>query len=1052
MPVCPNCGQENPEIARFCLACATPLTTAPERRRMATLLFCDMSGSTAMGERVDAESVRDLMFRYFHEMRGAIERHGGTVEKFIGDAVMGIFGVPVAHEDDALRAVRAAWEMRQRLDELNVELERRFATRIALRIGVNTGEVVAGDASSHQAIVTGDAVNVGARLEQAASPGEILLGHLTYRLVREAVNAEPTEPLTVKGKSEPLQAYRLLEVPSATAPPTPRTAAPLIGRGRELLRLNDAFNEVVGGRRCVLLTVVGEPGVGKSRLAAEFVASLGPPVSVLRGRCLPYGEGITFWPIREMVRDAAVILDEHSPEEAVSRIRSLLEARADAELIATRVAQAIGLSFGVASREEIAWAIRRWFETLAERGPLVLVVDDIQWAEDTLRDLIADLPRLSSGVPILLLCLARPDLLDEVPDWSPTIRLEPLGDRDAEGLIREILGDLTEPRLLERITAAAGGNPLFAHEIATMLVEEAASPSGEARGLADLEIPPTLTMLLEARLDRLPESERAALERGSVEGEVFHRGAVVELSGPDSRPGVQRDLEGLISRGLLRPERAAFVDEAAFRFDHILVRDAAYRGIPKKVRAQLHQGFAMWIEAKAAGRIVQYDEIVGYHLEQAYRYREALGPLGEDERRVGEKASERLGSAGRRAMHRGDASAAVNLLERAASLLSPHDPNRIELLLILGQALEGIGSSPRAVAIVDQAERVAEAVGDAVLQARARVVGLVLRMRTDARSALLQAQAVADEAIPVFEAAGDSAGLVMSWNLLAWVSFLEAHAAETEEATERAVAYAREAGDRWQESDNLSYLAEHAWRGPRPLEDALARCDEVLSQAAGDRRLEARVALHRAVLESWRGRFDEARALVAAARSSFQDLGLVADLAFASLIAGDVELAADDPEDAEAELRPALEGAPGDLEAALVTALGESLCRQGRHDEAQVLADRAEQAATHVAERVRARGLRGKLLARAGRWAEAEAAARQALEMAEDSDYLQMRADALMDLGEVLQIAQRPNGAAASVAAALRLYEEKGSTASAARARSRLDALHREITGTSGSP
>ena len=1004
-----------------------------------------------MGERVDAESVRDLMFRYFHEMRGAIERHGGTVEKFIGDAVMAIFGVPVTHEDDALRAVRAAWEMRQRLDELNLELEQRFALRIALRIGVNTGEVVAGDASSHQAIVTGDAVNVAARLEQAAPPGEILLGELTHRLVREAVKAEPTEPLTVKGKTEPLQAYRLLEVPSATAPATPRTTAPLIGRQQELSRLNDAFAEAVAGRRCVLLTVAGEPGVGKSRLAGEFVASLGPPVSVLRGRCLPYGQGITFWPIREMVREAAVVLDEHSAEEAQSRIRSLLNARADAELIATRVAQAVGLSFGFASREEIAWAIRRWFETLAERGPLVLVVDDIQWAEDTLRDLLADLPRLSSGAPILLLCLARPELLDEVSGWSPTIRLGPLGDRDAEGLVRELLGDLAEPRLLARITAAAGGNPLFAQEIASLFAEEAASGSGAARAI-DLEIPPTLTMLLEARLDRLPESERAALERGSVEGEVFHRGAVVELSGPNSRPAVHSDLERLVRRGLLRLERAGFVDEAAFRFDHILVRDTAYRGIPKKVRAQLHQGFAMWIEAKAAGQIVEYEEIVGYHLEQAYRYREALGRLGEDERRVGEKASDRLGSAGRRAMHRGDASAAVNLLERAASLLPAHDPRRVELLLILGQALEGVGDSPRGVAIVDQAGRVAQAVGDPALQARARVVGLVLRMRTDPTSAVLRAQAVADDAIPVFEAAGDAAGLTVAWKLLAWVSFLEAHAAECEEATEHAVAYARAAGDRWQESDNLSYLAEHAWRGSRPLEDALARCDDVLAQAAGDRRLEARIALHRAVLESWRGRFDEARALVEAARSSFHDLGLVMDLAFASFIAGDVELAADDPEAAEAELRPALDDDQTDVGPALAAALGESLYRQGCLDEAQVLADRAEQAAAHVAERVRARGLRAKLLGRTGRWAEAEAAGKEALEMTEDSDYLQMRADALMDLGEVLQIAQRPDDAAASVAAALRLYEQKGSTAFAARARSCLDALRQESAGTSASP
>ena len=1000
-----------------------------------------------MGERVDAESVRDLMFRYFHEMRGAIERHGGTVEKFIGDAVMAVFGVPKVHEDDALRAVRAGWEMRRRVDDLNVELERRFGTTIALRMGINTGEVVAGDASAQQSIVTGDPVNVAARLEQSARPGEIVLGPLTYRLVREAVEAEPTEPLTLKGKAEPLQAYRLLGVQAGAAPATRKPQGSLFGRSQELARLGGALAEAINDRRSVLVTVVGEPGVGKSRLAEEFVASLRPPASVLRGRCLPYGEGITFWPIREMVNEAAVVLDEHSPEEAESRIRSVLEPGDDAELIATGIAQAIGLSSGVASREEIAWAVRRWFETLAERGPLVLVVDDIQWGEDTLRDLLADLPRLSSGAPILLLCLARPEFLDEAPGWSPIIRLEPLDDSDAEGLVRVILGDLAEPRLLERITAAAGGNPLFAQEIANMLVEEGALGSGGPPAIVDIEIPPTLTMLLEARLDRLPESERTALERGSIEGEVFHRGALVQLSGPDSRPSVQSDLWALVRRGFLHPERASFVDEAAFRFAHILVRDTAYRGIPKKVRAQLHQGFALWIEAKTAGRIIEYEEIVGYHLEQAYRYREALGPLGEDERRVGEKAADRLGSAGRRAMHRGDASAAVNLLERAASLLPAHDPNRIELLLIFGQALEGIGNSPRAVAVLDEAERAAEAVGDGVLQARASVVGLVLRMRTHPMSALEQAQAVAEETIPVFEAAGDSAGLAMSWNLLGWVSFLEAHAAECEEATERAVAYAREAGDRWQELENLSYLAEHAWRGPRPLEDGLARCEEVFAQAAGDRRVEARINLHRAVLESWRGRFGEARALIAAARSSFNDLGLAMDLAFAALLAGDVELAADDPKAAESELRPALDAYQADVEPALAAALGESLYRQGRFDEAQVLAARAEQAAAHVVDRVRARGLRAKLLARAGRWAEAEAAAREALDVAKDSDYLQMRADALMDLGEVLQIAQRPVDATASVAAALRLYEQKGSTVSVARARSRLDALHHENEG-----
>ena len=312
MPLCPNCGQENPEQARFCFACATPLEpAAPERRKLATMLFCDMSGSTAMGERVDAESVREMMFSYFHEMRGAIERHGGTVEKFIGDAVMAVFGVPTAHEDDALRACRAASEMQERLATLNEQLERRYGSTIALRIGVNTGEVVAGDASVRQALVTGDAVNVAARLEQTAEPGQILIGEPTFRLVRDAVSAEPVEPLELKGKSEPLPAYRLTGVEPAAPARARRLDTPIVGREDELVLLHRKLEEAAAGEPA-LATIVGEPGVGKSRLAAELIADAQVEFRILEGRCLQYGEGITYWPIAEIVRQAAGIRDEHS--------------------------------------------------------------------------------------------------------------------------------------------------------------------------------------------------------------------------------------------------------------------------------------------------------------------------------------------------------------------------------------------------------------------------------------------------------------------------------------------------------------------------------------------------------------------------------------------------------------------------------------------------------------------------------------------------------------------------------------------------------------------
>jgi len=331
--ICASCGQENPEGFGFCGRCGSPLATKTEQRRKpATLLFCDASGSTAMGERLDAESVRELMYSYFHEMRSAIERHGGTVEKFVGDAVMAVFGVPEAHEDDPLRACRAALEMQKRLPELNQELERRYGSVLALRIGVNTGQIVAGDASTRETFVSGDAVNTAARLEQAAAPGEVLLGEATYRLVRDMVEAEPVEPITAKGKAEPVAAYRLLSVPLAPAPRAGRQT-PLVGRTEELRTLEEMFARATAGGRLELATMIGEPGVGKSRLASEFVAALGGRARVLVGRCLAYGEGITWWPLAEIVRAAAGIHDEHDRAHALDRLNGLgLEPAATATL------------------------------------------------------------------------------------------------------------------------------------------------------------------------------------------------------------------------------------------------------------------------------------------------------------------------------------------------------------------------------------------------------------------------------------------------------------------------------------------------------------------------------------------------------------------------------------------------------------------------------------------------------------------------------------------------------------------------------------------------
>ncbi len=566
--VCAACGHENGETARFCEACGAALGGGSgERRKVVSVLFCDVVGSTALGESTDPEALRALLARYFDRMKGIVERHGGSVEKFIGDAVMAVFGVPVVHEDDALRACRAAVEMREAFAGLGIEG----------RIGVSTGEVVTG---TEERLATGDALNVAARLQQAAEPGEVLIAEVTRVLVGDAVDVEPVEPLALKGKSEPVAAFRLI---GARAASERRHDTVFVGRERELVLLGEAWGRVQAERRCELFTVVGDAGLGKSRLVAEGLALI--EGRVVRGRCLPYGVGITHWPVVEVVKQLDALPTDPA---AAAAIRSLL-----------------GESEAGTSAEEIAWAFRKLLE---EQAPLVVVFDDIQWGEETFLDLVEHVALLSSGAPILVVCMARPELLDSRPSWPVTVRLEPLSSQDAARLI----GAAVPEGLRAKIARAAGGNPLFIGEMLAM--------AGEADD--EVEVPPTLKALLAARLDQLDAAERRVLERGAVEGEVFHRGAVQAL-GPEEAQVTPR-LAALVRRELIRPETAQFAREDGFRFRHLLIRDAAYDALPKSSRAELHELFAGWLEQRGDG-LVELDEILGYHLEQAARYRQELG-------------------------------------------------------------------------------------------------------------------------------------------------------------------------------------------------------------------------------------------------------------------------------------------------------------------------------------------------------------------------------------------------------------------------------------------
>jgi DNA-binding SARP family transcriptional activator len=983
-----------------------PLVRPPMQfRRLVTILFVDVVESMALAEALDPEALGRVLQRYFETVSAALLRHGGSVEKYAGDAVMAAFGIPVSHEDDALRAARAALDIRAGIAALNDQLAQQHGVVLAIRIGIETGEVVATPTDARQRLVTGEAVGIAAKLEAAAGADEIVVGELAGRLIDHAAALEPLGEIAIRGKREPVQAYRLVELGPVAPAFEQRQEARLVGRKRELAALRRVLKRSADGSEVRATVVVGTPGVGKSRLAAELSVRA-KDVTVLWGRCLSYGDGITYSPVRAVLEQAG-----ESPER-----EAVLEAlEADTPLPAP----------------EIAWLFRQFCEATARERPLVLVFDDIHWAEPTFLELLEHIVDKGTGA-IAVVCLARAELLEDRPSFlegrakAGRIELEALATDETDALLDGLGGAVLESDQRTRIVEAAEGNPLFLEQLLALALEG---------GLSERALPETVQALLAARLDRLGPGERAVLERGAVIGKEFRLDDVVALIDPEAASTTEVHMNVLASRGFLRPSASG-----EFRFRHVLVQEAVYRAAPKRLRAELHERFIDRVEARQEGS-ADIDEFAGYHFEQAYRLRTELGESDRRTERLGEDAGRRLAAAGARATKRGDAPAAISFFRRAAGISSLPASLSAEVQTELGMTLRVGGELEESNDVLERAIELASAAGDRRVEFRARMESAFVRVMllSETGDELLE---ITKDAIPVFEGAGDDRSLGRALSLAGWMEGgRRGQHQKRLDAAERALIHYRRS--MWPASPAIGEIANALYFGPTPVTHAIERCQELTRTENLDRNGRANVDVCMGGLVAQTGDFDHARALIASARATYEDLGQRAfATTYGAAMLGDVEVLAGDLVSAEATFRWLC----GELErvqaysqlASRAGDLAETLYGLGRLDEASewVHLGQSHSASDDVDARVLWMPVRAKLLARSGNHDAAVATASDAVDLVDTTDALNRRASVHRDMGDVLLMAGRAGEAASSFELAIRLYEQKGNVVGAARVRS----------------
>jgi len=879
-------------------------------RKLATVLFVDLVSSTALVSGADPEVVRRRVSQFFDQVSHCIVTHGGIVEKFAGDAVMAAFGVPLAHEDDAERAVRAGLATLERVRELGLEA----------RVGIESGEVVTED-DTESTFATGEAVNLAARLQQEAKPGEIIIGPGAARLVRGRIELEQIGPLELRGWAKPVVAHRVV-CASDPGALVGGISSPLVGRESELELLENTFGRTVRDRRASLFTLYGDPGVGKSRLAREFVAGL-EGATVLIGRCLPYGEGVTYWPLAEMVKASSGITDDDPLDEAQKKLRACCEDEAVADLLGLAVGVLEAVE-GERSQQEIAWAARAWTEQLAHAQPLVLVFEDVHWGEEPLLELVEHLAANVREAPLLLLCLARSELLDIRPGWgggrvrATAIELEPLQAEESAELVRALSVDLELPIDAAAVLAKTEGNPLFVEETIRMLAER---PRAGAE-----RIPDTLQALIAARIDRLPATQRTLIQRAAAMGRLFMRGALEHLS-PDV-DDVEAALEELVARDLVvREARATISGEHAFKFKHVLIREVAYSGLSKSSRADLHRAFAVWLGERAGHELL---EIRAFHLDQAARLLEELDGTAPPE--LAEEAADALTRAGRRALSREAFRSARKLLLRAVDL-APSTERRY----YAARAAWRLADMTTVIVEMDEVAKAAAASGNAQIQ------GSALTALADAmlyhRADVLGAQRVLTQALEVLEDEPPEIRFepfLIASQIATWLADNDAF----EHWAKLGLQAAQSAGRKDQEAIVTQSLAQ-AYIQRLELDEAEPLVERVAELAAdsGSAFAKANALAARGTLENYRCNYVEAEIALTGARDLYEEIGHALREASMTLMLGRSAFARGDLEAAEKLLRDAeraLKGLSGRGQLCEAQRwLAQVLVRLGRLEEAE---------------------------------------------------------------------------------------------------------------------